>query len=279
MKTDQPTTPKPFRHWFQYSLRTLFMFTFKKPMATTQEQSLGAMNYRRKYRFVCLFGFPVIFFEMFAFILLKSGCNVTFSITISICSSVLISYWRYWTCWGWHLGTQTWNGIKWVIRYLTRKAKDRRTYQYSLGSLLIFVFLVACVCSWYSYRLRKIEQDKSFLQEKWRVINKDGTPYVLQNGKNIIMDWGDAIEKGRCIVNPLHDPKWIDFYIPGQNKPSKGIYRIEGERVRILQSDPNCIRPASFQDKSIRLESVLKSGSTVSGPNESLWEHLPSKEP
>jgi hypothetical protein len=111
------------------------------------------------------------------------------------------------------------------------------------------------------------------------VINKDGTPYVLQNGKNIIMDWGDAIEKGRCIVNPLHDPKWIDFYIPGQNKPSKGIYRIEGERVRILQSDPNCIRPASFQDKSIRLESVLKSGSTVSGPNESLWEHLPSKEP
>lgn len=132
----------------------------------TQGQILEAKNNRRKNRFVYLFGFPIILFQLFAFTLLKSGCNVDFSITISIFSSALISYWRYWTFGGWYLGKKSREGIKWIIRFLARKAKDRRTYQYSLRSLLLLMLLVAIASSWVAVKMQRARWQKEAV-ESW----------------------------------------------------------------------------------------------------------------
>lgn len=54
-------------------------------------------------------------------------------------------------------------------------------------------------------------------------------------------------ERAEYSIDPLADPKRIDFIVEG--KLRKGIYRWQGERLEILLSPAKAARPAAFSDE------------------------------
>ena len=152
----------------------------------------------------------------------------------------------------------------------TSAKPKRRRLQYSLRTLLIVVLLVACVCSWYGNRLHKISRERAFLNGQWRLIHEDGTPVVLPDGSNIVV----TLDETSYTIDPFHEPKWIDFHSPTGRVVSRGIYRREGESVRVCQASLGLKRPTAAElDPDVRL-----GVRAVVGVNMYLIERVPKPE-
>ena len=118
----------------------------------------------------------------------------------------------------------------------------RRRLQFSLGTLLLVVAALACLLGWYSHGLQRIRREQAFLNGRWGVVHEDGSPAILPNGEPIVVTFNTA----SYTVDPSHEPKRLDFHVPGTNQVSKCIYRREGRRVRICQVSPGAKRPERF---------------------------------
>ncbi|HUY90869.1 MAG TPA: hypothetical protein VMV10_19190 [Pirellulales bacterium] len=129
---------------------------------------------------------------------------------------------------------------------IVRGVFDRRTYRFRLSTLLLTITIIAAVCAWYSHRLHEVRLEIRRLAGKWQMFNSRGEPLVL-NGKPLIEDFEQSIRNGTCTIDPAHDPKWIDFH--SSTGVSRGIYRWEGNRLRVAQSSENALRPTSFDPR------------------------------
>ncbi|MGO9113430.1 MAG: hypothetical protein ACLP9L_29720 [Thermoguttaceae bacterium] len=213
-------------------------------------------------------GCVVIAFEVLLWDLIKNGASVVASSAICVAACAVVLARRLLWRWARLSATAACRFTKHVIRVLQR----RQTWQFSLRTLLLFVFVVACLCSWYSCRQYRIREERALLSGKWRMIHENGTPVILSNGQPLETDWSDKTPT----VNPFHEPKWVDFRLPG-NGLSKGIYRLEGDRLRLSECGPGVERPRSFDDSELRIEPgrSYPPGTVLQGPSQSLWERVP----
>ncbi|MGA2062578.1 MAG: hypothetical protein ABSG67_19015, partial [Thermoguttaceae bacterium] len=63
------------------------------------------------------------------------------------------------------------NAPRKLAREIARHAKDRRTYQFSIRSLLILFVIVAIICAWYRHRLDVLYQEQRLVFGKWKVLD------------------------------------------------------------------------------------------------------------
>src|SRR3989304_4472289 len=113
------------------------------------------------------------------------------------------------------------------------------SFRFGLRILLLIVLVVVCLGGWCTFRLQQVRQERASPHGKWRHIRENGTPVVFPDGKNIVVEFTEDNFR----VDPFHEPKWLDFRIPGMSKPSKCIYHREGDRLRIAQASPGAPRP------------------------------------
>jgi uncharacterized protein (TIGR03067 family) len=136
------------------------------------------------------------------------------------------------------------------------------------------MFAVACLCSWYRYRQNHVRSECAVVYGRWRLLNKENSVFFLPSGKPIEMD----LTAETCTIDPFHDPKWIDFHWQNlAGKPEKAIYRLESDRLRIIQVSPGAARPKSFDDKEPHPEGNVPARATL-GLAEGVWERVPESE-
>ncbi len=133
-------------------------------------------------------------------------------------------------------------------------------HQFALRTLLLFLFIVACIGSWYAYRVQRVRHERALLDGIWQIVSDNGTPVMLPNGQMATVEF----KQDQYAANPFQEPRWLDFNVPGPSGQSKCIYRWEGARVRIVQASPGAERPHSFEEGTAIPEPVLKAGASVS---------------
>ncbi len=184
-------------------------------------------------------GMAVLLAELLTFVLLKLGLGVASSleIVVGLCAVVLTRSWLIRSV------RRSWAFSGFFLRLAGQCVKDRRSWQFSLRTLLVAVLVVACLCSWYANRLRKICTERDFLAGPWQVINDDGTPVVLPDGTGIVVRFDDA----STTLYSHREPKWVDFHTLGRKQPPRAIYRMEGKRIRVSEAVGKD-RPTSFEN-------------------------------
>lgn len=134
-------------------------------------------------------------------------------------------------------------GVCTAFRTLAMRIRDRRTYHFSLKSLLLAVLLIAIASAWYGHRLRGVRAEQRMLEGKWRAVNAAGDSVsTLPTGKDIITEFDFA--SGKHTLDPTQNPKWWDIHT--QRGTSHAIYRWEGTRLHVMQVPPGVQRPTSF---------------------------------
>jgi len=217
-------------------------------------------------RHVCLIVAVVVLLgELLAFIFLKLGLGVSPSIGIAVgvCAVLLTWPWLVRGVFG------SWALFRVVLRATANRLMARRSWQFSLRTLLLAVVPIACLYGWYGHRLQAIRQELDFLEGKWRQVREDGTPVVLPDGTLSIVDFND----GKQTVDPNHEPKWLDIHVPGMSRPFKCIYRVEGERLHVLRVSPGLKRPTSFEvEPSFEWEPSFKRNPAPLPPVIMIWD-------
>ncbi len=111
------------------------------------------------------------------------------------------------------------SGVRTVIQALAMRIRDRRTYQFSLRSLLLAVLLISIACAWYGQRVRRVRTEWRMLEGKWRLVSAEGKPVILPTGAPIVVEFA----RGDFTVDPARNPKWLDIHSAGGT--SHAIYR------------------------------------------------------
>jgi hypothetical protein len=132
------------------------------------------------------------------------------------------------------------NGPRKLAREIARRAKDRRTYQFSIRSLLILFVIVAIICAWYRHRLNVLYQEQRLVYGKWKVLYDISGKPMLHNGAEQIT----TLDENNCKIYPNHEPKWMDIF--DHNSTNECIYCFKGEKLRLDLSLPGSGRPESF---------------------------------
>jgi hypothetical protein len=171
--------------------------------------------------------------------------------------------------WAIALAPRVGRGIRRILRALTARVVDKGSYRFSLSALLLAVLLIAVTLAWFGYRARQIAREGFLLEGKWHVVNEDATP-VLVAGKPVIVE----IAPGRYTIDPLRNPKWLDFHTA--RGVSHAIYRWEGDRVRVLQISEGLQRPNSFNDRIEDIGVKPRTAGSTQGMSTYLLERLPN---
>ena len=220
---------------------------FDEAVEMAAHDSIDEADYRSRSHSPALFlvASTVLACELFAFVLLKSGLGVAFSLAAATAAGLLFLGW-----------SQVKTTARAALRLLQaavslvaaalRRLCSRSTYRFRLSTLLLATMVISVACGWYSKRWHATRLEQQRLAGRWRMLNRDGVPIVLQ-GKPLICDLEQKFREGSCTINPAHDPKWIDFH--SATGTSRGIYRWEGDRVQLRQVSENALRPKSFDQK------------------------------
>lgn len=185
-------------------------------------------------------GLIIIAFELMAFLLLKIGMDEVVSLGVSVSGAVIVIFRQHIIL----FGRSIFNGSRKLARAIEQRAMDRRTWQFSLRTLLIVFVIVALLCGWYRYRLNNLYREQALIYGKWRMVDEAGKPVIYNDAEIVI-----TFDTNNCTIYPTHTPKWMDIY--GQWGRSKCIYCFEGEKLRISQSSPGLQRPDSFSFNKI----------------------------
>lgn len=183
--------------------------------------------------------------ELLAFILLESGLGVALSFAAATAVGLAFLGWS-------HVRASAAASLRLLRAASTlyaaaiRRLCSRSTYRFRISTLLLAIMGIAVTCGWYSKQWHATRLEQQRLAGKWRMLNMDGIPIVLQ-GKPVICDLEQEFREGSCTINPAHEPKWIDFQ--STTGTSRGIYRWEGGRLRLRQVSVNALRPESFDPK------------------------------
>jgi hypothetical protein len=132
------------------------------------------------------------------------------------------------------------NGTRKLFREIVCRSKDRKTYQYSLRSLLILFVIVALICGWYRHRLNVLYQEQCLVYGKWKWLDDITGKPILSNGVEVTI----TLNENNCKIYTNHEPKWMD--IIDQKGISECIYCFKGEKIRLDLSLPGAGRPDCF---------------------------------
>jgi hypothetical protein len=132
------------------------------------------------------------------------------------------------------------NAPRKLAREIARHAKDRRTYQFSIRSLLILFVIVAIICAWYRHRLDVLYQEQRLVFGKWKVLDDVSGKPMFHNGVELTI----TLDKRNCRIYPNHEPKWMDIF--DRNASQECIYCFKGEKLRLDLTVPGAGRPDSF---------------------------------
>ena len=117
------------------------------------------------------------------------------------------------------------------------RAKDLRTYQFSIRSILILFVIVAVICAWYRHRLNILYQEQRLVFGKWKVLYDITGKPILKNGAEKII----TLNENNCKIYPNHDPKWMDMF--DKNSTNECIYCFKGDKLRLDLTLPGAGRP------------------------------------
>jgi hypothetical protein len=124
---------------------------------------------------------------------------------------------------------------------MTETKPKRRWSTFSLRTLLVLVAIVGIATGWYVNRLRIIKLEREKLAGKW----------VLDDGRIL------EFSVDHCDIGvPSDGIGQMDFHMnPPVTLPdgtrtnlSRAIYQINGNQIRIAQSDPGNPRPSNFEE-------------------------------
>lgn len=191
-------------------------------------------------------GVTILVFELLAVAMLRFGASVQAGLAALIVGTFVVLNCRRIVHAFRYAATTVTNGSRRFAAAVVRRAKNRRSYQFSLRTAFILTALVALVCGWYGHRLRRVQMEWSHLNGRWRLVQEDGSPVVVPGTGEVVL----TIDRQHCAIDPFQQPKWIDF-VSAQMATSKGIYRWEGARIRVSQSPPGLQRPDSFDEKTV----------------------------
>lgn len=160
-------------------------------------------------------------------------------------------------------------GVRTTIQTLAMRMRDRRTYHFSLKSLLLAVLLIAIACAWYGHRVRRVRAEQRMLEGKWRLVSVEGQPITFPEGTPAVCEFEFA--SGMYAVDPTQNPKWLDIHAEGET--SRAIYRWEGTRLHVMGVSPGVQRPTSFDASDL----AVKPGAKITLPSaaEYFLERLP----
>ncbi len=132
------------------------------------------------------------------------------------------------------------NAPRKLAREIARRVKDRRTYQYSIRSLLILFVIVAIICAWYRHRLNILYQEQRLVFGKWKMLYDVTEKPMSYNGAEQII----TLNENNCKIYLNHEPKWMDIF--DKNSINECIYCFKGQKLRLDLSLPGAGRPDSF---------------------------------
>jgi len=118
----------------------------------------------------------------------------------------------------------------------------RPIFGYRLSTLLLLFVIAAVVLAWWSRRQRAIEIEENGIAGTWVMVNDAGSRVIMPDGKPLIVEFARSDFR----VDPFQEPKQIDFVMQNGSGESTGIYRWEGDQLRIKQASRDLHRPTSF---------------------------------
>jgi hypothetical protein len=182
--------------------------------------------------------------ELAAVALLWAGYGVTLSLAVAIGGGAAVLVWP------WLVRTvpKIAAKLRSVAVAVGSRVVDRRNYQFGIRSLLFVVLLIALVCAWFGYRQRQIVLERWRLDWRWQMVYEDGTPIPVPGGKPMIVEFS----RESYTVNPLHEPKWLDFH--GPLGDFEAIYRWDDDEIVVMQVSGALERPSSFDPTSVKLK-------------------------
>ena len=188
--------------------------------------------------------------ELTAWLLVQCGCDAVISLAVVCLLLTVVLSWPAFVALGW----STAGIVVTIVAQAWRRLFNRRTYRFSLATLFLLVAVVAASSAWYGACLRAVDRERSAFSGRWRVVQGDGTPAII-NGQQIIFSFDNRTvtynlsKKTESVV--FHSPGWdeigrIDFYPPG-GKKCLAIYRRVGNRVLVGYGHPGQPRPTVFE--------------------------------
>jgi len=191
--------------------------------------------------------------ELVAVALLWTGIGVTLTLGLAIGGGIVV------LAWPWLVKTAArfavW--LRSITAAVGSRILDRRSYRFGIRSLLLAVLLIAIVLAWLGYQERQIVVERRRLDGRWQIVSAGGKPLIAPDGKPLIVE----LSRESYTVNPLQEPKWLDFH--GPQGTSEAIYRWEGDEIVVMEVSGGFEHPNSFDLKSSKLKPT--SVATVSG--------------
>jgi uncharacterized protein (TIGR03067 family) len=118
---------------------------------------------------------------------------------------------------------------------------------YWLFGVLIVSVVLGTASTWWINRQRILNVEMQKFEGVWEMINDDGSPAVRPDGRRLML----TFSSGKIRINPFKEPKQIDFVSSaGPEDDSLGIYRWEGDRLRIMQAASELERPVSWDSQA-----------------------------
>jgi uncharacterized protein (TIGR03067 family) len=142
---------------------------------------------------------------------------------------------------------------------------------YWLFGLLLISTVLGTASIWWINRQRAFTSEMQKIEVVWEIINDDGTPAMRPNGRQLTVTFSAS----KIRINPYTEPKQIDFVSPvGPDDDSLGIYRWEGDRLRIKQATSELERPVSWASSAKVDVKVKKNVRLVPGVGVSVTNYL-----
>lgn len=118
--------------------------------------------------------------------------------------------------------------------------------------------------------------DLAALKGRWKVTATtfDGKAQPMPAAGERVLEFGekeftayDGDKKGRTIgfaLDPTATPKRFDLIRPGKNEKAEGVYKLDGDKLRICYAEPGAARPDKVESEAgsrvflLELERVKK---------------------